>query len=389
MCNEYSEARELYYYINSQGKAVDLDYERHGISGNLLGITNKSSCSFDFSTNNRCTQGGTEYIFNTHRTYGYGCHYGCRYKYKATYSDGTATKHYETLPQTYGSFSQTLHGSTISFTCTGKDSCSTGYDVVGSTNVIVGKADRSDSTDGCSQGTNSDIETAPTDDYDKSIYSWDCDGSGGGKDGDESDSEPYKCESGSVCRSGDVVSVDAACAGVVTEECGGSKPYCHYSPLGDVACVRCSTHSDCGSSKYCHGQRDNRRCSSCTWTSWSCNNQGARVRYCRTGQNSDKTRRTELELCPTGQSCSNGQCITSCTSQADCSGATYCSACGTGSNWTTCSGTGSCQSCTWAAYYCDTKGRKGRNCKDSNDATRKNERSYCPTGQTCSGGQCS
>ena len=369
-CNDYSEIKTFYYYINSQDDDVPMSGYYNDVDGNKI-----TNCS----TANRCTKGGQEYTFfevyngtwtNTSCTWDgnecgsgeeclydgsfptqrcdsyYGpckcasnvstdhCHYGCSYDFEVTYSNNTY-EYYSDMPNNYNDLPQKFHGSTIEFTCEA-NSCGFGSDVDASTSVVVGKPDKSDSTDGCSQGTNTNIVTAPAKDYNSPTYSWTCDGSGGGADKDISNSEPYKCVAGEFCDGNIVVTVNAACK---------------------ESTANCSTPND----EYCKEASNTAQCVQCTQDSH----------------------------CPAG-TCSNNTCVNSCTShrESQCSGAYYCTACGTGFNWATCSGTGTCQSCVWGNWYCRADGKRARDCR-AGGPLRKNKQITCPTGQTCSGGQCS
>ena len=132
------------------------------------------SCHF-FHSNCRCADWTTDH-----------CHYGCRYDYTATRPDNTKKYYYElqeltvnknatgTYKDGYGYFDQE-DGSTLTWTCRGNNVCGSPGNVTadGSTTIVIGTPDRSDSTDGCSAGTNNSTYTASTSQY-KTPITWTC-----------------------------------------------------------------------------------------------------------------------------------------------------------------------------------------------------------------------
>ena len=274
---------------------------------------------------NTCYIGDTDCYCATYTTD--HCSYRCTYTHKETSS--TPAKYHSSV-STYGSLGSSFDGATLTFTCKANGTCGSTGSSDGSTTVTVGNANRSDDTDGCSAGTNYSTYTASTNQYNTNI-TWTCAGSGGGAD-DTTTDKPYSCVAGVICEGDTQVTVDS--------DCGDEEHVCSaYCSQGQ--CVECTQNSHC------------------------------------TGA---------------GQVCINNTCVinTSCTSQSQCQGASHCTACGNnGQQFYECTGSGTCESCSWDSWACHpTQNRPYRACKASG-VTKKYETKNCPSGQSCSNGQCS
>jgi len=153
--------------------------------------------------------------------------------------------------------------------------------------------------------------------------------------------------------------------------------------------------SSCGSfgSNYCKTNN--------VYHSRTCNNRGCSSNACYDTPYTDEQL---VQTCASGQTCSNGNCVTTCTPKTcstlgyscgswsdGCSGTLNCGTCPTGK---TCSN-GQCVStctnqCTSGAKQCS--GTTGyQTCGDYNGdgCTEWSSLTNCPTGQFCSGGVCS
>ena len=318
---------------------------------NYYSITWGSSCTSDDQT--RCTGSDAclDYYGNqssyadhctTDDTYCYcgehvvtACNHTCLYRYTVSKA-GISDEKYYYKPS---NLSQSYHDATVSFICKA-DSCNSGVgETTASASVIVGKTDGTDSTDGCSQGTNSSVACAAAKDYNTNT-SWTCKGDTWGVGADESTTEkPYCCSTGIVCAAGQ--------EGVK----GGSRV-----EVKDT-CTSLSFTS-CASDKYCKGDK----CVECL-------------------SNTD---------CSGGQVCQNNACVDRpCSSQSHCSGARHCTACGNnGQKYYQCTGTGTCESCTWGSWACHSRLQKPYRACSANGVAEKYETKDCPSGQSCSGGQC-
>ncbi len=267
------------------------------------------------------------------------CWVYCSYAWTVQPSSGTtglSTTRYGSPPSGLG---QGWHGGTVSYTCE-PNGCGIGGEVSAFVSITVGKTRPEDNVDGCSQGTNCSIYTAPASDYDVDI-NWCCDGNQIGEDRCITD-KPYKCHAGSTCAGRTIEEIDSSCRRTGTTDCSPDEMYCKE---GSSDCVECleDTH------------------------------------------------------CPGSQVCTNNQCVSpSCTGHSDCnigdptiagSSGEYCSAC-SGVGPGTCSGTGTCQACTWASNkWCKSEGDKVvRNCKANDVSRRRGTVEICTNG--CSGASC-
>ena len=182
----------------------------------------------------------------------------CGYRYTVTKSG--STDYYYSLPNSYGSFGQAFHDSSISFTCS--DSCGS---VSGSTSVTVGSVDESDGYDGCSQGTNDNRTSVSPSNYNTKI-SWTCSGSGGGTSDSCTNCDPYGCTAGSFCDGSVVTSVDNNCNASAGTDCSTSGKTC-VAKRGSASCVDLCADSPCSSScRSTTNWGDNSECANHTHT---------------------------------------------------------------------------------------------------------------------------
>ena len=109
--------------------------------------------------------------------------------------------------------------------------------------------------------------------------------------------------------------------------------------------------------------------------------QALSVPVTRAGLSKSRSTYRDHQICTLNASCRNA---------SRCQGASHCTACGNGNNkWYECSGSGTCESCSWDSWACHpTQNRPYRACKASG-VTKKYETKNCPSGQSCSNGQCS
>ncbi len=442
-CNDYSVAKEVhYYYKDSSGTATDFtettsddvrstihSQKSHGSLYHTSTAENYNDSCPSVPNTQKCPADTQQYtydrIYSEYQNYSYTykkyCYSYCGYKYKITPTKVTSTTpilrqntapHIDktTTPHKNYLLTKTYDGATVSFTCTPNE-CGYSGDSPQTKTVVVGINSRSDNTDGCSSGTNDNIYTAPAHEYDKDIK-WTCKGTWGGSTNETTD-DPYKCTAGTVCEVDTVYSVGISCrkdveSGKLCSDIDSSKSYCNTNR---TACVVCAEDSHCFPGKICSSSN---RCVNCpipddseiSWVSFCDNTHehtGAGKGPGHTHTGTDAVHTQGWYTCNGDKKWVHRSC-TPCTSHSDCGANEYCTSCHTSGNQNGCKGAGSCQSCTWKGWYCpkNKNDRARRNCRawycssssnkedcDAGGTVRRYEIKYCPSGQTCSSGQCS
>ena len=137
----------------------------------------------------------------------------CWYSYVLTTPSG-GTERYSGRPLNLGS---DYHDSSISVTCRLYDSHCGSSTASGSATVTVGVGDRTDSSDGCSTGSNPATNTWGARSCDTDV-DWTCEGSYGGSDDNVSDT-PYSASAGTVCKDGDIAEWGVNCKLLGSEPC--------------------------------------------------------------------------------------------------------------------------------------------------------------------------
>ncbi len=221
------------------------------------------------------------------------------------------------------------------------------------------------------------------------------------------------CPGGQTCSSG-------RCASTCTDACAANATQCSSDASGVETCAQQSNGClgwsaavACDSGKTCSGGQCKTTCTNvCTKDATRCAPDGAEIQTCNLQANGC-TDWSAAVACPAGQTCSNGQCATTCTNVCtqngtrcapDGSGIQTCSVQANGcTDWSAsvacpqgqaCSNNQCAPTCTngcatAGAKQCTTDGTGVEACQtQANGCLGWSAAQACPSGQTCTNNQC-